>query len=184
MKHLTALSCLGVAALSWGSPGALLAQTCSSAIEQTRPNSRYEVVVGTSPAGAEVIDKVTGLIWKRCLEGLSWNGSQCVGTLDRFTWREALTRARATSTPIASTGSTWRLPNRNELLSLVETACDSPAINGYWFPNQPAQGAVWSASPYSNYDQYAWLVNFDTGSSTADEKEFVLLVRLVRTSVP
>ena len=66
-----------------------------------------------------IYDNKTGLIWKKCLEGLS--GSACEGTASTFTWSEALA--------VVENDTTWRLPNIKELQSIVEEGCAFPAIN-------------------------------------------------------
>lgn len=48
--------------------------------------------------------------------------------------------------PVAATVSFWRLPNRKELESLVETACRSPALNPIVFPDAP-QGWRFTSTP-------------------------------------
>ncbi len=174
-KSLTAALCIA-------SAGSLFAQAqvCPSTIERTRPDSRYEAVSGATPAGSEVRDKVTGLIWKRCLEGATWSGTACTGAASTFTWVNALDRARTATATTASPASAWRLPNRNELLSLAEIACHNPAINSTWFPNQPSTSA-WSASPVEDSAGYAWFVYFLNGFDGYDVKSFGLSARLVRS---
>ncbi len=170
------------AALCIASAGSLFAQAqvCPSTIERTRPDSRYEAVAAATPAGSEVRDKVTGLIWKRCLEGATWSGTACTGTVSTFTWVNALDRARTATATSASPATAWRLPNRNELQSLAEIACNNPAINSTWFPNQPNTSA-WSASPNSDVLDGAWVVVFYDGFGGYGFKDNGLSARLVRS---
>jgi Protein of unknown function (DUF1566) len=159
-------------------------QVCNANIPLTRPDSRYEAVSGTTPAGSEVRDKTTGLIWQRCLLGMSWNGSACTGSFTSRTWTQALDAARTASATTTAPATAWRLPNRNELLSLAETACYSPAINATWFPNVPTTypGYVaWSASPIAGSPDNAWSVYFDNGFDSSGYKSNGLSVRLVRS---
>ncbi|WP_462330231.1 Lcl C-terminal domain-containing protein [Thiohalocapsa halophila] len=122
-----------------------------------------------------VTDLATALIWKRCVEGVS--GTDCTtGHFETFTWQEALQHAEAT----AFAGSTqWRLPDKNELASLVEASCAGPAINEVLFPNT-AWSATWSSSPYARDSSRAWTVEFNNGWVGYDDKGFPWFVRLVR----
>jgi hypothetical protein len=82
----------------------------------------------------------------------------------------------------------WRLPNKNELESLVERRCHDPAINAAYFPNVFPDGSVflqqfWSSSPYTGFpfDDHACTVDFGYGQVRAREKRFAAgAVRLVR----
>jgi Protein of unknown function (DUF1566) len=86
-------------------------------------------------------------------------------------------------------GSTaWRLPTKDELLSIVKTS-ESPKIDNTAFPNTPQQfGWYWTASAYeggSYRTTAAWVVGFDQGSAEADNRNLNFayhhyLVRLVR----
>lgn len=127
-----------------------LAQTCNPNIPLTKPDSRYTY----NSVGNEVTDTVTGLVWKRCVEGTTYSGGTCAGTGPTFNWREALGHT--------ATQSGWRMPNLKELKSLVEIACYYPAINLTAFPNFP--GNLWSASPKVDDTDSAWFVHFVDGS--------------------
>jgi hypothetical protein len=177
MLRAAALACAGL------SVSAMAQQVCNPSIPLTRPDSRYEAVAGAVPSGSEVRDKVSGLIWQRCLLGTSWNGSACTGSFTRLNWTQALDAARTASATAAMPATAWRLPNRNELLSLAETACYNPAINATWFPNVPTTfpGYVaWSASPYAGDPDGAWLV-FSDGADGFGSKGDGLSARLVRS---
>jgi len=159
------------------------AQTCNVNIPLTRPDSRYEVVASASPAGSEVRDKVTGLIWQRCMLGMGWDGSTCTGTASTtYTWQQALEAARTATASTAATGvaAAWRLPSLVELYSLAERACYIPAINITWFPATPGD-SMWSSSPYADNTGYAWFVNFYAGNFVGGSKSVAYRVRLVRS---
>lgn len=127
--RLTSMYALLLLALS----GAVAAQTCNPNIPLTKPDSRYTY----NAAGDEVTDTVTGLIWKRCVEGMNFSGGTCAGTATTFNWEAALVHA--------AKQSGWRLPDANEIISLEETACYDMAINETAFPATPC--CAWSASP-------------------------------------
>ena len=169
-----------VLAAVWIQPAG--AQTCKDTITATAPDSRYTVANGTQGA---VTDDETGLMWKRCSEGQTWDGNSCTGDAMESTWQEALQRAREVNTGNAGKNlghSDWRLPNKNELASLVEQRCSNPAINTTLFPGTPSRN-FWSASPYAlGPGGDAWGVNFyggDIRSARADASTEIY-VRLVR----
>jgi hypothetical protein len=146
------------------------AQTCRDDIRATAPDSRYQ-----DNGNGTVTDRATGLIWKQCAEGRS--GAGCAtGSLQTFTWQAALQHAEAA---VFAGNSLWRLPNKNELASLVERRCYDPAINATFFPNTPSSG-FWSSSPAASSSDGAWVVGFYYGYVGDGGKNYTLYVRLVR----
>jgi hypothetical protein len=109
-----------------------------------------------------ITDSKTGLMWKKCLEGVS--GASCeTGLMSTFYWQDALKQSGIVNREGGFAGYTdWRLPNINELDSIVEEQCFYPAINLSRFPNTPSLG-VWSGSPYADNSDYAWNVDFRFG---------------------
>ncbi len=166
-----ALLCLLAAAV------APLAQAaCNSAnVGADTPDARFSVATET------VTDLATGLVWKRCAEGLS--GAACAtGTALTATWSDALARVATVNAAGATLGlgsSDWRLPNRNELASLVERQCGAPAINASVFPATPAV-SFWTASPYTLNAALAWYVDYNVGDVAPAAKTGLKAIRLVR----
>ncbi len=159
-------------------PLAQAQQECPAGITPNTPDSDF------AGAGAGmVLHKPTGLVWKRCAEGQSWDGSTCTGTAAGYTWQQAFERVDAVNAAAAGTqnlGATdWRLPNVNELKSIAELACRNPAINLTQFPAVSGWG-FWSGSPNAGYPVSAWLVDFYDGNVSWDYRDFALAVRLVR----
>ncbi|ADH85183.1 Lcl domain-containing protein [Desulfurivibrio alkaliphilus] len=76
----------------------------------------------------------------------------------------------------------WRLPNRQELMSIVHNGRYSPAIDPDYFPNTPLIW-LWSSSTRAkaagDHDN-AWKVEFKNGDVYWDNKGSDLGVRLVR----
>ncbi|EPO2947315.1 DUF1566 domain-containing protein [Vibrio cholerae] len=143
----------------------------NTAITATTPSADF-----TDNGDGTVTHHKTGLIWQRCSLGQSWDGSDCTGTATTFSWQQALAAGAQHS---LAGFSDWRLPNKNELASIVEYRCWSPAINNQQFPNTPSAW-YWSSSPdaYDSYD--AWRVGFNNGLVYDGYKFNGRHVRLVR----
>jgi hypothetical protein len=113
-----------------------------------------------------ITDTRTGLMWQRCADGQS--GADCgTGTATAHaSFAAALGRAAAVNADATGAGhghDDWRVPNRNELASLVQSACAAPAINRLRFPATPNTtiAPFWSSSPAGA--SLAWVVQFNDG---------------------
>jgi hypothetical protein len=132
---------------------AVAAQACRDDIRATAPDSRF-----SHNGNGTVTDLATGLIWKQCAEGLSGTGCTA-GSVASLTWAQALQRAADAD---FAGSSLWRLPNKNELASLIERRCYAPAINARFFPNTPSSW-FWSSSPNAYDSDNAWFVDLSHG---------------------
>ena len=118
------------------------------------PNGQADVTAGAPNLSSyedngdgTVTDNITGLMWQQAV---------AAGT---FTWAQA----KAYCPTLTLVGhSDWRLPTRIELVSLVDLARSSPAINTTYFPSTPSD-YFWSSSPLAGSSSLAWYVNFDSG---------------------
>ncbi|MDD5754425.1 MAG: DUF1566 domain-containing protein, partial [Methylococcales bacterium] len=116
----------------------------------------------------------TGLSWQRCSIGQTWNGSTCDGTVQNFTWDDAMTNYNTDC-------NGWRLPRIDELNTITEHGKFNPAINSTIFPNTPAV-FYWSASSAdAYYPNYKWIVHFYSGNATYDDKSRNYSIRLVKS---
>ena len=120
--------------------------------------------------------KTTGLMWVRCSVGQQWDGSVCKGDAKPFTWSEALKLANLEK---FAGYDDWRLPNKNQLESIVEGRCVSPSVNIKVFPSTQS-AFYWTSSPYAGLGTGAWSVDFGYGVVTATDKSGKLNIRLVR----
>ncbi|CAK8723210.1 hypothetical protein GCAAIG_12930 [Candidatus Electronema halotolerans] len=155
----------------------------AAAAQRSRTIGRY-----IDHGDGTITDTETGLMWKRCLEGLS--GVNCEeGEVKRYKHDEAVKRFKN----VEYAGySDWRLPTIDELKTLVHCSkgknkdgyCNegskTPTINQQAFPNAEAEYFVWSGSPYAPNSDYAWGVSFLSGDSYYGGRFSFLAVRLVR----
>lgn len=161
---------ISAALLLGATSGAVWGQTCRDDIQASAPDGRFR-----DNGDGTVSDGATGLTWKRCAEGLS--GADCAtGSAERLSWEQALQRGEDAE---FAGFSDWRLPNKNELASLVEQRCFDPAIDLQSFPSTPSSW-FWSSSPYAFHPDSAWIVHFYSGIVYGSHKYFASRVRLVR----
>ncbi len=83
------------------------------------------------------------------------------GTIDvKKVWSEAITYCEDLS---FAGYSDWRLPNQNELLSIVDYDKHDSAINSAFKNTYP--NYYWSSTIRSDNSNNAWLVNFNDGGT-------------------
>ena len=114
------------------------------------PDPRFMV------SGDCVTDNLTGLMWTK-------NANMPGGTRN---WQGALDYVANTVNSGAGTcgHSDWRLPNVNELESLVNAEQTNGAdwLNGQGFANVQAYW-YWSSSTLASYTYYAWIIHMKHG---------------------
>ncbi len=149
-----------------------------------------------STDGAYVIDVKARLAWPRCVEGMVWSGSACVGQAQLFDHAEA--QALAT-TRWKAENVRWRLPTSHELKRLAPRLADAGLFPGapggwYWSGSTTVNTAQSNPYNYGNVMQdragdatnrlnflHGWAVNLSTGEATGDvNRRSRLPVRLVR----
>jgi len=128
--------------------------------------------------GAEILDVESGLIWRRCAEGMNWNGRSCIGRHTEFPLIEALQHADQEA---RRTGNTWRVPGKDELHGIVDKSRIEPSIDPVAFPDTPVR-PFWSSSVDANNFSSAWSVHFSLGFARNLKRENPVAVRLVRSS--
>jgi hypothetical protein len=127
---------------------------------------RYQILA----QGAEVKDTNTGLVWQRCSVGQAWTGGTCSGSAKEFNFSQAQALA----------GGGWRVPNKDELISLVVRQRHADlAIDAEAFPATPSW-SFWTSTPDADDSNYAWHVNFYDRNASSSYLYLKLHVRLVR----
>lgn len=157
-----------------------------------------------SKDGSTVWDQATGLVWMRCGLGQQWNGYDCAGEAQRYTFEAAQAAAKQLNAQGGFAGaSDWQVPSIRQLVSIRQCSMDDVAqnidlqddgprvaqkcggvtlaINDLAFPNTSRW--YWSSSPYVGVSGYAWDVNFNLGVVGYDGRgNDGGAVRLVRAS--
>ncbi|RMD67716.1 MAG: DUF1566 domain-containing protein [Gammaproteobacteria bacterium] len=110
------------------------------------PSPRFEDL------GDKVIDRLTGLAWRRSADL----------TRGPVSWEEALAAVKGL-------GKGWRLPNINELESLVDADASSPALP----PDAPfddVREAYWSSTTSAFEPDWAFALYLDKGAVGVGQK--------------
>jgi len=134
----------------------------------------------TDHGNGTVTDKRSGLQWQQCTDGLS--GAACsTGTATpQVSFAAALARAATVNADAGGAGKgfgDWRVPNKNELASLVNYRCNAPSIQRSRFPGTPAASA-WTSSPLAA--GLVWYVDFTDGNVGPSGMNGSRVLRLVR----
>jgi hypothetical protein len=153
---------------------ASLVATISIARAECDPSRQSELFASRFEVhGDTVYDKSTDLTWIRCSYGQQWiEGGGCSGSVKLLDWESAM------GLHLQEDGD-WRLPQRDELQSIVAPNCKKPAINEKVFPETPSI-QYWTST--ASGPSYAWVVFFRTGMPTWNFlKTTPFAVRMVRT---
>lgn len=149
-------------------------------------------------------DPRSGLIWKRCAEGSTFDGSSCSWTATKMNWFDAMRTAKSSRFLYKDD---WRLPSRVEFESVlaprsaynkatekmeyfpgrntVSRTLVHPISDGRWGTRnqEPAFGTAWSFSPSRDHStSSATLAYFNQGDiGGAGRYDANHIVRLVRS---
>jgi len=107
--------------------------------------------------------------------GLQWQDDDAEGSTNGD-WTSAIDYCE--NTLVLGGYSDWRLPNRNELYSIVDFSQWDPAI--YPVFETSSSSNYWSSSVGASHTSYAWYVNFYFGSTYYRTKTYDNYVRCVR----
>ncbi len=142
---------------------------CDDKIKRSTPDADFVFLTG----GAVVQHKKTGLAWQRCPEGMTFvvrasaghSRDTCRGTASTFTQEGARQlQARANAGTGRDGFTDWRIPGMEELASIVEDACQVPAVNARVFPDTPVTW-FWADAPVvlPGGSGSAWGIGFGAG---------------------
>ena len=128
--------------------------------------SRFTV----SADGQEVTDSNTKLVWKRCVEGMKWDGKTCAGKPAKLTLAAAKDMTKAGG---------WRIPNKDELAGLLDKQGKKMVLDKTSFPAAPAR-LYWGIRPESTDNLNHWLVDMGNGHAFGNTRAGKNYVRLVK----
>lgn len=163
-----------------GLSGVSYSQVCNTdSTVATTPSDRF-----TNNGDGTIEDHLTGLMWKRCSEGTTFDITidSCVGTAQVYDWQSALQQVGVANTAVSLRYSDWRLPNVKELKSIVEFQCSQPAMNVdyFWYSPEVGGDIYWTSTPSAETATEALLTDFTYGDTRTMNKGFGNGVRLVR----
>ena len=165
------------ATISMGRNVLAYAKLVRGGIARAAPRFSYSsVAYGSDAANNLVNDAWTGLQWRRCPHGTTWNGSACTGDPSFMTHEQALVYARQ------QTG--WRLPNVTEIGSLYDRSTNISTgyyINRVAFPSIPAP-SFWTTTPWVDDPGKAWLSDPYWGAATPTHRSAPARVLMLRDS--
>ena len=128
-------------------------------------NTRFDVV----SAGSNVYDTLTGLMWT---QNANMDGQK--SRANAITYCNGL---------VWGGYSDWRLPNINELNSLVDLSEFNPVLpNGHPFSDVQAD-IYWSSSSVASDTSQAWYVDMEVGTAIYSAKSSIEYVWAVRSGI-
>jgi len=114
----------------------------------------------TDNGNGTITDSGTGLVWQKCSAGQGTTVGNCsTGSIRSYTWSNAISYCEGLT---LGSRSDWRLPNINELRSIVDYAKSGNTIDSTAFPST-VSNYYWSSSTYAGDTSNAWQVDFTYG---------------------
>ncbi len=158
--------------------------TCPADEDPVLPFYGQDAQYETNPMGytdngdGTVTDHVTVLRWQQCTAGTENDGDyDCDdGLSTTYSWSQA---EEYCDNLIFATFDDWRLPQINELQSIIDYGEDKPTFSPSYFPNTPYQ-YYWSITEVSGDTTSAWRIFTQDGYQFTANKAQSSVVRCVR----
>ena len=129
-------------------------------------------------------DKVAGLTWRTCTQGLEYDGGSCTGSVTGLNWEDGADSCEELNSANGGSGyagiNTWRLPTVHELITLVDYGKTDPTIDSGHFPDTLSDW-YWTSDTHRNQGN-AFSINFDSGNVLWWRKLDPIWVRCVSSS--
>ena len=109
-----------------------------------------------------VTDNITKLMWQDDISSVSLEWLNAINYCENLT---------------LNSFNDWKLPNKTELLSIVDYNKSSPSISTFL---NTKLGYYWSSSTSNDDKMEAWIINFKLGHTNKNNKNKSLYVRCVR----
>ena len=119
-----------------------------------------------------IYDRDTKLVWLNSYAAFGNNR----GNIAKGTWEEAVSYCENF---FGNAGGGWRLPNKKELLSIVDRTVREPSISSKF--TQTLNKYYWTSSTSSQDKSKGWAVGFYFGFASTLAKSEVHAVRCVNT---
>ena len=100
--------------------------------------------------GGMALHRPTGLTVTQCAVGQRMSNYRCRGDSLKLSWDEAMAYAAEVA---EKTGEPWRLPEKDEIPDILESACINPAANPFVFPDLEVAN-FWTASKGLHQDKF------------------------------
>ncbi len=114
-----------------------------------------------------VTDNNTGLMWMQCIYGTSGTGCATGSSAGSSSWVTVLPVCQSAT---ISGYSDWRLPNKNELESLIDhTSTAAPTVNATYFLNGLST-PHWTSTTFAADSTFAWVIDLSTGAVVKQSK--------------
>lgn len=131
-------------------------------------SSRFDCVMG----GDAILDKQSGLIWSR----------NTYFYREAVPWDEAVNYCESVN---IGGKKGWRLPTRDELISVLDTSQSAPALpDGHPFimsvDFQVHDPSYWTSTDYEGDNKSAWIIAINSGKAMDSNKLFDIHVWPVR----
>ena len=128
------------------------------------------IMIGLSVLNAEISRDSNGIVTDTNTN-LQWQ-DDAVGSM--MSWEAAIAQCEG----LELDGTGWRLPNINELKSIVDKSKVNPAlVDGFV---KTSSNRYWSSTTYELFKNHAWYVTFYSGYSDFYYKGYKYYVRCVR----
>jgi hypothetical protein len=135
----------------------------------------YPILRYTDHGNGAITDNATGLVWQKCYYNQTYSAGSCIGTTGPITWQAALGYCNT----LSLAGRIWRLPNINELKSIVDVSRSNPAVHEGFLPTNP--GPYWSSTTFITMVSNAYAVDFNNGGVVTTMKTSSAYARCVST---
>ena len=105
-----------------------------------------------------ITDNNTGLMWKKCISGIQ--GASCTeGVMEELNLENAKQACSDLNTSPDAPYTNWRIPNIEELISILDLSRSNPSINSTFFPNNPFDW-FWSTTKKTSDLSCVWGVEY------------------------